>query len=217
MEALLAELRRARDVRHEVRLPRGLSTTRLLAYVEDPAGFAEELFRPMPRRPAHRARRGTEFHAWVEQRFGQLPLFDELDLGLSAEYEIDGADELAGLKETFLKTEYAERAPHRVEAPFQLLLGGQIIRGRIDAVYRDPDGAFEVVDWKTNRAETADPLQLAVYRLAWAEFAAVPLDQVTAAFVYVRTGVIHRYHDLPGRAELEALIQDRAARVPGSD
>jgi DNA helicase-2/ATP-dependent DNA helicase PcrA len=212
IEALLAELRRAREVRHEVRLPRALSTTRLLAYVEDPAGFAEELFRPMPRRPAARARRGTEFHAWVEQRFGQLPLFDELDLGLSADDGIDGVDELAELKESFLKTEYADRAPYRIEAPFQVLLGGQIVRGRIDAVYRADGGGFEVVDWKTNRAETADPLQLAVYRLAWAEFAAVPLERVTAAFVYVRTGTIHRYDDLPARPELEALIVDRAAR-----
>ena len=210
LEALLAELRRAREVRHEVHLPRALSTTKLMAYIEDPSAFAEELFRPMPRRPAVRARRGTEFHAWVEQRFGQLPLFDELDLGLNAEYEIDGDDELAALKQTFLKSEYADRAPYRIEAPFQVLLGGQIIRGRIDAVYRAADGGFEVVDWKTNRSETADPLQLAVYRLAWAEYAAVPLERVTAAFVYVRTGVVHRYDDLPARAELEAMILDRA-------
>jgi len=211
IEALLGELRRAREVRQEVRLPRALSTTRLLALVADPSGFAEELFRPMPRRPAATARRGTEFHAWVEQRFGQLPLFDELDLGLADDEELAGADDLAELKESFLAGEFAEREPYRIEAPFQMLLGGQIVRGRIDAVYRTADGGFDVVDWKTNRAETADPMQLAVYRLAWAEFAGVPIEQVTAAFVYVRTGTVRRYADLPGREGLERMIRQRAA------
>jgi DNA helicase II / ATP-dependent DNA helicase PcrA len=210
IEALLEELRRAREVRHEVQLPRALSTTRLMALVADPVAFAEELFRPMPRRPAATARRGTEFHAWVEQRYGQLPLFDEMDLGLGTDEELTGADELDELKEAFLASEFAEREPYRIEAPFQMLLGGQIVRGRIDAVYRGADGGFEVVDWKTNRAETADPLQLAVYRLAWAEYAGVPIEQVTAAFVYVRTGAVRRYADLPGRAKLERLILERA-------
>ena len=67
-------------------------------------------------------------------------------------------------------------------------------RGRIDAVYWDarPDGAsgYLLVDWKTNRSATADPLQLAIYRLAWAELHDIPpsSDRVRAAFYYVRSG-----------------------------
>ncbi len=68
--------------------------------------------------------------------------------------------------------------PHAVEAPFALVLDGQVVRGRIDAVYAEADGGFLVVDWKTNRSDDADPLQLALYRLAWAELAGVPLEQV---------------------------------------
>ena len=55
------------------------------------------------------------------------------------------------------------------------LVAGRLVRGRIDAVYAaDPRRwrravTFLVVDWKTSRSETADPLQLAIYRLAWAE------------------------------------------------
>ena len=80
--------------------------------------------------------------------------------------------DLAALKEAFERTAYARRTPYRVEAPFQLTLAGRVIRGRIDAVYRTPAPtatACEIVDWKTGRTGTADPLQLAVYRLAWAE------------------------------------------------
>jgi DNA helicase II / ATP-dependent DNA helicase PcrA len=214
LDALLGELRRAREVRFEVAMPRTLSATRLVAYAADPDAFAEELFRPMPRPPAPQARRGTEFHAWVERRYGQQSLFDEEDLDLFADDEdVDGSHDLAELKEAFLRSEYAEREPYRVEAPFQILLAGQIVRGRIDAVYGDPDGSFEVVDWKTNRAADADPLQLAVYRLAWAELAGVPLDRVRAAFLYVRTGAVHRYDhdDLPDRAALERLVGGNAA------
>ncbi len=208
MEALLDELHRSRDVRFDVTMPRTLSATRLVSYAADPEAFAEELFRPMPRPPAPQARRGTEFHAWVEHRFGQQTLFDEDDLDLLAEdeAEVGGADDLVELKEAFLRTPYADREPYRVEAPFQLLLGGHIIRGRIDAVYREPDGTFQVVDWKTNRKANADPLQLAVYRLAWSELAGVPLDDVSAVFLYVRTGQIERPDDLPDRAALEQLL-----------
>ena len=209
LDALLDELQRAHEVRFEIPMPISLSTTKLLAYAKDPKAFAEQLFRPMPRPPAPQARRGTEFHAWVEERFGQLSLFDDADLDLYGEDE--DSEDLAELKEAFLRSEYAERPPYRMEAPFQLFLGGQIIRGRIDAVYRAATGSaleYEVVDWKTNRRQNADPLQLAVYRLAWAELTGVPLDKVGAAFLYVRTGEVVRPEGLPDRAALERLLAE---------
>ena len=211
LDVLLDELRRAHEVRFEVPMPVSLSATRLLAFAKDPAAFAEELFRPMPRRPAPQARRGTEFHAWVEERFGQLSLFDEADLELYDDAEDAEGEDLAELKAAFLRTEYAEREPYRIEAPFQLSLAGQIVRGRIDAVYRTGEQTYEVVDWKTNRSRNADPLQLALYRLAWAELAGVPLEQVSAAFLYVRRGEVVRPDELPDRADLERLLAEATA------
>ncbi|WP_246576117.1 ATP-dependent DNA helicase [Actinospica durhamensis] len=223
LDALLEELRRAQEVRREVRMPASLSATRLLEYVRDRDAFAERLFRPMPRPPVPQARRGTEFHAWVEDRFGQLSLFDEAELDLFGDEDVrpDPAfgEDLDELKASFLRTEYAERPPLRVEAPFQLVLGGRIVRGRIDAVYRlDPERPFgrrrtkhpldyEVVDWKTGHGHGADPLQLAIYRLAWAELAGVPIERVSAAFLYVRTGEVARPRSLPGRAALEKILR----------
>jgi DNA helicase-2/ATP-dependent DNA helicase PcrA len=49
-------------------------------------------------------------------------------------------------------------------------------------------------------------LQLAVYRLAWAEQRKVPVESVTASFLYVRTGEVVRPAQLPGRTELERLL-----------
>ena len=213
LEALTTELRRARATTREVAVPASLTASELLRLAADPDGFARELARPMPRRPQPAARRGTRFHAWVESRFEELPLPmlgpDELPGADDTEADIADERDLAALKEAFERTPYAARTPYRTEAPIQLTLAGRVIRGRIDAVYKEGDGAlatYEIVDWKTGWQATADPLQLAVYRVAWAEQLGVPLESVGAAFVYVRTGETVRPARLPGRAELEGIL-----------
>ncbi|GHB12393.1 UvrD-helicase domain-containing protein [Streptomyces chryseus] len=213
LDALAGELRRARATTRDVPVPPSLTASQLLRLAADPDGFAQELARPMPRPPQPAARRGTRFHAWVESRFEELPLPmlgpDELPGGDETEIEIADERDLAALKEAFERTPYARRTPYRVEAPFHLTLAGRVVRGRIDAVYRDEEtGAYEIVDWKTSRTRAADPLQLAVYRLAWAEQYDLPLESVGAAFLYVRTGEIARPARLPGRAELERILLD---------
>ncbi len=208
IERLLAEARRDRGGEVDVALPSSLSATALTRLRDDPDGFAADLARPMPRRPASAARFGTRFHAWVEARFGQLSLLDTDELFGRGDADVADEAELAELVELFEKGEFADRVPLAVEPSFAIVLAGQVVRGRIDAVYADGDG-FLVVDWKTNRARTADPLQLAVYRLAWAELHGVPLEQVRAGFYYVReggaTGLVEPT-DLPDRAALEALL-----------
>ena len=210
LDALAGELLRTRESVTEVLLPASLTASQLLRLAADPDGFAQELARPMPRPPQPAARRGTRFHAWVEARFEELtlPMLDPDELP-GSDAEIEDERDLEALKEAFERTEYAHRTPHRVEAPFQLSIAGRVVRGRIDAVYTKQDGdgtTYEIVDWKTSRGRTADPLQLAVYRLAWAEQQGVPLESVTAAFLYVRTGEVVRPGALPGRPELERLL-----------
>ncbi|CAL9462588.1 ATP-dependent DNA helicase Rep [Streptomyces sp. enrichment culture] len=210
LDALTGELLRARESVTEVPLPASLTASQLLSLAADPDGFAQELARPMPRPPQPAARRGTRFHAWVEARFEalKLPLLEPEELP-GADAEIADEQDLEFLKDAFERTEYARRTPFRVEAPFQLSLAGRVVRGRIDAVYKEGDGesaTYEIVDWKTNRAATADPLQLALYRIAWAEQQGVPPTSVTAAFLYVRTGEVVRPGGLPDRAALEKLL-----------
>ncbi|TWV46414.1 PD-(D/E)XK nuclease family protein, partial [Streptomyces misionensis] len=219
LDALARELLLARRTVTDVPLPVTLTATQLLLLAEDPDALAQELARPMPRPPQRAARRGTRFHAWVESRYEELalPLLepDELPGG---DAEIADEEDLEALKEAFERTEYARRTPYRVEAPAQLTLAGRVVRGRIDAVYRTGEGAaatYEIVDWKTGREHTADPLQLAVYRLAWAEQQGVPLDSVTAAFLYVRTGEVVRPAKLPDRPALERLLGGDPDPAPG--
>ncbi|WP_406284226.1 UvrD-helicase domain-containing protein [Streptomyces sp. NBC_00209] len=211
LDALAGELRRARATVRDVLVPASLSATQLLRLADDPDAFARELARPMPRPPQPAARRGTRFHAWVESRFQELPLPmlgpDELPGGDEGDADIADERDLADLKEAFERTPYARRTPYRVETPFQITLAGRVIRGRIDAVYRTGD-TYEIVDWKTGRTHNADPLQLAVYRLAWAELHGLPLTDVTATFLFVRSGEAVRPASLPGRPELERILLD---------
>jgi DNA helicase II / ATP-dependent DNA helicase PcrA len=206
LDRLLAEARADRSTDVAVPLPSSLSATALARLRDDPETFARELARPMPRAPSSAARFGTRFHAWVEARFGQQDLFDYGDLPGRADAGIDDDSELKELIGRFEAGPFATRVPYAVEAPFALVLEGQVVRGRIDAVYEDESDRFLIVDWKTNQAATADPLQLAIYRLAWADLHQLPVEQVRAAFYYVRTGEVVEPDDPPGRAELEAIL-----------
>ncbi|GAA0669845.1 ATP-dependent DNA helicase [Kitasatospora atroaurantiaca] len=214
LTALLGELERSRRAVREVPLPASMSASQLMRLAADPDGFARELARPMPRAPQPAARRGTRFHAWVQSRIEPLMLIEPGALPGVDDDGIEDERDLERLKEAFLRSPYAHRTPYRVEAPFQLVLAGRVVRGRIDAVYRERDGGsgspssshYEVVDWKTHREETADPLQLAIYRVAWAEQMGVEPEQVTASFLYVRSGRVERPSGLPDRKELTRLL-----------
>jgi DNA helicase II / ATP-dependent DNA helicase PcrA len=199
-----------------VPLPRRLPVSSLVTVARDPDQLAQQVRRPMPQPPAPLARRGSEFHRWLEQRFGPQRLIDPGDLpGAADDGEEPGTDEdLAALREQFEAGEWADRWPCEVEVPFETMIGDRMIRGRIDAVFDDgPGGGYDVVDWKTGRppdsadAEQAAAVQLAAYRLAWAALAGVPVSAVRAAFYYVRDDATVRPADLLDEAGLAALIE----------
>ena len=81
---------------------------------------------------------------------------------------------------------FAHLTPLGVEVPFVMSRGPHVLRGRIDAVYEWARDGYQylVVDWKTSERR-ADPLQLAVYRQAWAEARGLDPARVAAAFYHV--------------------------------
>lgn len=164
-----------------VQLPDGLSATALMALRNDPGQFAESLLRRMPRQPSTAARVGTRFHAWLQERFELPATLEEVTPDMSP-----APPELARLIAAFEGGRFAHRVPVGVEVPFLMRRSGVVLRGRIDAVYDGAPEGFDylVVDWKTSSA-AADPLQLAVYRQAWAEARGVPVERVGAGFYHV--------------------------------
>jgi DNA helicase-2/ATP-dependent DNA helicase PcrA len=217
---LLAEReeRARRDGPLEVAVPAHLSVSQLVVLRRDPQDLARSLRRPLPQRPAPFARRGTAFHAWLEQRFGSMRLLDVDELPGAADDDAAADEELAALQQAFLEGEWADRTPVEVEVPFATTVAGVVVRGRMDAVFAEPGGRFDVIDWKTGRrpqgaAASAAAVQLAAYKIAWASLSGVPVSRVRVGFHYVREGVTVRPADLPDAAALAALVE----QIPEQD
>ena len=213
VRTLLAERDRSAAERAvDVPLPGHLSVSRLVQLRDDPQALARDLRRPVPRPPAPLARRGTLFHAWLESRWGSPRLLDVDELPGSADEGAAHDRELASLQDAFLASEWAGRTPVEVEAPFELLIAGVLVRGRVDAVFPTDGDGVEVVDWKTGRPprsraeESVRAIQLAAYRLAFARLRGLPLARVGAAFHHVRENLTLRPVDLLDEAALEALV-----------
>ena len=142
----------------------------------DPA----ELSRPLPERPSDARAIGTEVHRVIEQllreahggeaQVSSLPDESELDEPLG----VEDRDEIERRLEFFRALGYTDRTLARlpsgelmIELPFALRIGSRIVRGRIDAVFEDDSGGFELVDFKTGaRFESEDEDQLGLYAAA---------------------------------------------------
>jgi len=200
LDLLLAERVARLSAAEVVELPTRVPASRFKDFVTDAATVASSLRRPMPERPYRATRLGTLFHSWVEERYGADGASEELDaslteldLGESVGGQDTAADEaeLARLKSTFEHSPWATRKPVEVEREIHLVLDGQVIVCKIDAVYSGDDGRFEVVDWKTGKAPKsaadleAKQLQLALYRLAYAQWKGIDPQLIDAVFYFV--------------------------------
>ncbi|MGB6208815.1 3'-5' exonuclease, partial [Mycobacterium sp.] len=213
VDALLSERARAAH-QPAPTLPSQLSVSSLVDLAREPEHAAQRLMRRLPARPDPHALLGNVFHDWVQRFYGAERLFDLGDLPGAADTDTAQreADELATLQAAFLASPWAARTPVDVEVPFEMAIGDTVVRGRIDAVFADPDGGATVVDWKTGEpprgpeATRQAAIQLAVYRLAWAALRGCPESLVRTAFHYVRSGVTVVPDVLPGPDELAALV-----------
>ncbi|WP_435156211.1 ATP-dependent helicase [Amycolatopsis sacchari] len=211
-DVLLAERAAAASAGEEVALPGQLSVSQLVELAGDPGGLARRLRRPLPVPPNTFARRGTAFHGWVERRFAGERLLELEDLPGAADEGAAPDEALDELRAAFEASGWAVRTPHEVEVPFSTEIDGVLVRGRMDAVFADPDGGWTVVDWKTGAVPEparlkALSVQLAAYRLAWASLTGTPLDKVRAAFHYVRDDVTLRPVDLLDAEGLRDLLR----------
>ncbi|MBG6223762.1 DNA helicase-2/ATP-dependent DNA helicase PcrA [Arthrobacter sp. CAN_A2] len=219
-EVRLALARQARErERTPLALPSHISASTLVELREDAAAVMQQLRRPLPRRPGSAARKGTAFHAWVEEFYGAGGMLDLGEYPGGADAHVDETLGLTDMAAIFEQSEWALREPAAIEAPIETKIGGIVVRGRVDAVFRDADGGWDLIDWKTGRPPSPDrraakAVQLAVYRLAWSRLKEVPLGKVRAAFFYVADNLVVRPHDLADADDLERII--RAADTSGS-
>ncbi|WP_297452457.1 ATP-dependent DNA helicase [uncultured Corynebacterium sp.] len=222
---LVDEILRARAEEILLPMPTSMSTSEYQAMIADPVAFARRKARPVPFKPNRFARRGTEFHAWLENRFGAHSLLDDEDLFGDQLDDFLGTEqgaserELEKLKANFEASEWANRTPAYVEVPFEIAIGQRRVVGRIDAVFND-NGKWSVIDWKTGQMPRGKDrevaaLQLAIYRLAWSDrlremgMETSPGD-IEAGFFYVSAGrtLIPDEVLLPSRIELDRKMRE---------
>jgi DNA helicase-2/ATP-dependent DNA helicase PcrA len=203
--AIIAEAAESRVSTLEIPRPVRMSPSSIIAMKKNPADFARSIRRPMPRARDEYSSRGTAFHLWIEHHLKGGTIFSEEEFDELAPIEEDRT--LEELKSTWLASEWAEKKVHKVEVPFETVIAGTLVRGRIDAVYQT-DSGYEVVDWKTGSRilDEDSAIQLAIYRIAWAKLAGVPVESVTGAFHYVPTGVTDRRENLLSEEELNTLL-----------
>jgi DNA helicase-2/ATP-dependent DNA helicase PcrA len=207
--AIIAEVG-ARKKGLSVNLPTRMSVSTLVNLAKNPDELALNIRRPMPNHIDQYARRGTAFHLWIEAQYKDPQVLDDdaLDVAQNDPDELP----LEELKTKWLASDWAKRdpAPGGIEVPFETVLGGVLLRGRIDAVYA-ANGRYEVVDWKTGKAKSGDDLaaaaiQLAMYRLAYSKLFNVPLENISAAFHYVGSNETVRPADLLSEDQLISIV-----------
>jgi DNA helicase-2/ATP-dependent DNA helicase PcrA len=199
-------------------VPTTYSVTDLVSYARCPLQYYWSAVRPLPRPPSPAARLGTEVHEWIEDRLEGAPGITEPEIaehrtmgdagGARDVRETGSARSPAALRASFLASPFADAAPLAVEAPFELVLDGRLIRGRVDAVYQR-EGHTELVDWKTGLrpvpGDGGDGVQLDLYALAAVEVWDEDPDRLRTTNCYLRSD---------GSAELESRAWD-AERIDG--
>ncbi|GAB2816979.1 ATP-dependent DNA helicase [Alpinimonas psychrophila] len=237
IELLLAERARTGEG-VEIALPTRIPASRFKDFVSDPEGVARQLRRPLPQKPYRATLLGTIFHSWVENRSAMTGMSDVLDAHPGERDVAEHGDEgvfagsrgpvdeakLAELTSTFLASPWGQRKPTAVEIEILVPLGGNTIVCKIDAVYEiessrnDPAGLrYEIVDWKTGKAPASardlelKQYQLALYRLAYSQWANVDLERIDACLYFVAEDKIVR----PERLYSESELEDRWLSVTG--
>ena len=191
---------------------RQLSVSTLVELGRDPDGVAQRLRRRLPTRPDPHALLGTAFHDWVQRFFHAERLFDLDDLPGAVDRDAGDAEDLAELQAAFAVSPWAARTPIDVEVRSTWSSAGAWSGG---VSTRSSPTTTAAPRWWTGRpanppdtpeAKQYAAIQLAVYRLAWAQLHGCPVESVRAAFHYVRSGRTVSPESLPGADDLVALL-----------
>jgi DNA helicase II / ATP-dependent DNA helicase PcrA len=174
--------------------PQAVGASDLITFTQCPKRFYWSRVRPLPRFSGPAARIGTEIHAWIERRArGQGQLLELEDRPDLTDEELAGdPGRIERLRDAFLESRFAGATPLFAERAFLLRFEGFTVGGRIDAIFGEADGPWEVVDWKTGRRpEEDDPtlgLQLDIYGLACVDVWGKAASDVSLTYFYLASG-----------------------------
>ena len=98
------------------------------------------------------------------------------------------------MAETFKSTQLGKDAMssdfHKAEYNFRSRIGNKIVKGTIDLLFKNKDGTYTIVDYKTNQTKEPDLYynQLACYRQAVGQMIGISPDKIKCVLYYLRFG-----------------------------
>lgn len=182
-------------------------------WVFEPEQMLRQRLQPRPSTVGVAQQRGTVFHEWVEsffQQSGRGVILGDIDPDSPVEAPLDV--DITSWQSAFARSPFAHLRPVALEREIHYPLAEHLIICKIDAVF-EVDGRVLIIDWKTGKKpQTPDQiqrkaLQLALYRLAWADWSGSPLEQVDAAFWFSGSAETLKPEILPSAAELADLLE----------
>ena len=174
--------------------PTSVSVGGLIGYARCPKLYYWSAVQPLPTFAGPSARIGTEIHRWIEMKSrGQATLLEvEDEPDVTAEELAGTPGRLEDLRRAYLRSRFGDMVPLFAERPFLLPIEGVTIKGRIDAIYGVPEGAWEVVDYKTGRPPSDDDpfarVQLDLYALACIEVWHKAPEDLRLTYLYLSSG-----------------------------
>ena len=230
LELLLAEQEEGQRSRSLV-LPERINASGFKDFVTKPGDIRKRILRPMPEKPYRQAKLGTLFHLWVERRYstvvGAFESLDAHDFGWPDVNEnSDGSESsasaeavLAQLKSNFEQSPWGARKPLEIEREITIPFAGKRLVCKIDAIYRDENGRYEIVDWKTGALPSTGEeraqrlLQLELYRHAFAQWKRIDPSAIDCALFYVAANEVLRSDQMLSLEELESRWRSAAGEV----
>jgi RecB family exonuclease len=206
--------------------PATVSVTGLVTLASCPLRYYWSEVDRLPRRPSAAAHRGVALHRRIELHNRGTIAFDDLgDEHYDAPADPGGAPTAAGsAMEVFLSSRFADRRPAFIETPIDLRLGDARVRGRIDAVYEDADGGWEIVDYKSGRpaSDRAAVVQLEAYAVAARRGAVAPSppERLAVTFLYLggeEAREVTHHADAPWIDRAEHHLTELIAASAGPD
>jgi DNA helicase-2/ATP-dependent DNA helicase PcrA len=176
----------------KLRVPVRISASSLERLATKKDEYFDAAARPIPHKPHRAALRGTLFHQYVEARLDGDTAQPFVDID-GVDQEPDGSElSIEQWREAFEASEFANTVPVAIEAELHMVVGRHILVCKMDAVFPTETGVH-IVDWKTGSPPSssedlaAKSLQLAAYRLAWAQWKGLDPADVKASFWFAQT------------------------------
>ena len=158
--------------------------------------------------------------SWIELRSsGQATLIEQDEApDLTVEELAGEPGAIDRLQRAFRESRFEGRVPLFAERPFLLRVGDFVVNGRIDAIYGEPEGSWEVVDYKTGRKPPSDDrlanLQLDVYALACAEVWGKRPEDLRLTYLYLESGEAWTFRCAAGTVWVHNAPADRSKERP---